>query len=127
MARNNNQYRQKTNNNNNGVNQFWPFRPRFDPVIHLGHVISVCFFIVAGFAAWYGVIGDVKGLGYRVDSVEKNVVTLVDTVKLLTNKMSADIRQDEKLLSIDARITNNERRLDRIEQSRLDENRKDKK
>jgi hypothetical protein len=87
---------------------FW-FKPRFDPVIHLGHVISIVTFIILGIGAWTAVKVDISTFDVRLRAVEQAIVTIA------TNNIT-NARQDEKLSAMDRRVDNNEKHLNGIDQ-----------
>jgi hypothetical protein len=78
-------------------------RPRFDPTINYGHILTAVSFIVAGAGAYYGMRAELQSVNQRVAKIEMTLQQLASVVVLTA-------RQDEKLNAI-------ERRVDRIEQS----------
>ena len=77
-------------------------KPRFDPIINFGHILTAVSFIVAGAGAYYGMKAELHHVDQRVEKIES-------TLQQLTNVVVLTARQDEKLNAI-------ERRVDRIEQ-----------
>ncbi len=78
-------------------------KPRFDPTINYGHILTAISFIVAGAGAYYGMRAELQNVDQRVARIES-------TLQQLANVVVLTARQDEKLNAI-------ERRVDRIEQS----------
>lgn len=86
--------------NGNGSRQS---RPKFDPTINYGHVLTALSIIIAGTGAYYGMSTELHNVDQRVAKIEA-------TLQQLANVMVLTARQDERLISI-------ERRVDRLEQS----------
>jgi hypothetical protein len=86
--------------NGNGSRQS---RPKFDPTINYGHVLTALSIIIAGTGAYYGMSTELHNVDQRVAKIEA-------TLQQLANAMVLTARQDERLISI-------ERRVDRLEQS----------
>jgi hypothetical protein len=82
------------------VTNGWP-KPRFDPTINYGHILTAVSFIVAGSAAFFGMKAELHNVDQRVAKIEATLQQLADVVVLTA-------RQDEKLNAI-------ERRVDRLE------------
>lgn len=78
-------------------------RPRFDPTINYGHILTAISFIIAGTAAYYGMRTELHSVDYRVAKIE-------NTLQQLANVIVLTARQDERLTAI-------ERRVDRLEQA----------
>jgi hypothetical protein len=78
-------------------------KPRFDPTINYGHVLTAVSFIAAGAGAYYGMRAELHHVDQRVEKIES-------TLQQLTNVVVLTARQDERLNAI-------ERRVDRIEQA----------
>jgi hypothetical protein len=78
-------------------------RPRFDPTINYGHILTALSFIIAGVGAYYGLRAELGNVDQRVAKIES-------TLQQLANVVVLTARQDEKLNAI-------ERRVDRIEQA----------
>lgn len=78
-------------------------KPRFDPTINYGHILTAVSFIVAGAGAYYGMKAELLNVDQRVARIES-------TLQQLANVVVLTARQDEKLNAI-------ERRVDRIEQA----------
>ena len=78
-------------------------KPRFDPTINYGHILTAVSFIIAGAGAFYGMRVELQNVDQRVAKIE-------NTLQQLANVVVLAARQDEKLIAI-------ERRLDRIEQA----------
>lgn len=78
-------------------------RPRFDPTINYGHILTAVSFIIAGTAAFFGMKAELHNVDQRVAKIEATLQQLASVVVLTA-------RQDEKLNAI-------ERRVDRIEQA----------
>lgn len=66
-------------------------RPRFDPTINLGHIITLSGVIVAMVASWYSVDS-------RLSGAERQLVRLVLVVE-------ASIRQEEQIKTLQATVT----------------------
>jgi hypothetical protein len=79
-------------------------KPRFDPTINYGHVLTAVSFIAAGAGAYYGMRTELMHVDQRVAKIESTLQQLLANVVVLT------ARQDEKLNAI-------ERRVDRLEQA----------
>ncbi len=78
-------------------------KPRFDPTINYGHILTVVTFIFAGSAAYYGMKAELHNVDQRVAKIES-------TLQQLANVVVLTARQDERLNAI-------ERRVDRLEQA----------
>ena len=78
-------------------------KPRFDPTINYGHILTAVSFIIAGTAAYYGMRAELQNVDQRVARIES-------TLQQLANVVVLTARQDEKLTAI-------ERRVDRIERA----------
>lgn len=78
-------------------------KPRFDPTINYGHVLTAISFIVAGTGAYYGMRAELLNVDQRVAKIEA-------TLQQLANVVVLTARQDERLNAI-------ERRVDRLEQT----------
>jgi hypothetical protein len=78
-------------------------KPRFDPTINYGHILTAVSFIIAGAGAYYGMRAELQSVDQRVAKIEV-------TLQQLANVVVLTARQDEKLNGI-------ERRVDRIEQA----------
>ncbi len=80
-------------------------RPRFDPTINYGHILTATSFLAAAFAAFIGTKVELQNLDQRVAKIEA-------TLQQLANIVVATARQDERLKAI-------ERRVDRIERASI--------
>lgn len=78
-------------------------KPRFDPTINYGHILTVVSFIMAGAGAYYGMRAELQSVDQRVAKIE-------NTLQQLANVVVLTARQDEKLAAI-------EQRVDRIERT----------
>jgi hypothetical protein len=78
-------------------------RPRFDPTINYGHVLTVSSFLIAAASAYYGMRSELQNVNLRVAKIES-------TLQQVANVLVMSARQDERLIGI-------ERRVDRLEQS----------
>jgi len=78
-------------------------KPRLDPTINYGHILTAVSFIIAGAGAYYGTRAELQYVDLRVVKIE-------NTLQQLANVLVLTARQDEKLNAI-------ERRVDRIEQA----------
>jgi hypothetical protein len=78
-------------------------KPRFDPTINYGHILTAVSFIIAGAGAYYGMKAELH-------NVDQRVVKIENTLQQLANVVVLTARQDEKLNAI-------ERRVDRMEQA----------
>jgi hypothetical protein len=74
-------------------------KPRFDPTINYGHVLTAISFFIAAVAAYYGTRAELQNVDQRVGKIESTLKQLANVLVL-----------DERLISI-------ERRVDRLEQS----------
>lgn len=77
-------------------------KPRFDPTINYGHILTAMSFIIAGTAVFFGMKAELQHVDQRVAKVET-------TLQQLANVVVLTARQDERLNAI-------ERRVDRLEQ-----------
>lgn len=77
-------------------------RPRFDPTINYGHILTALTLIIAGAGAYFGMRAELQNVDLRVAKLESTLQQLASVIVLTA-------RQDEKLVGI-------ERRLDRLEQ-----------
>lgn len=78
-------------------------KPRFDPTINYGHILTAVSFIIAGAGAYYGMRAELQNVDQRVAKIE-------NTLQQLANVLVLTARQDERLIAI-------ERRVDRLEQT----------
>lgn len=78
-------------------------KPRFDPTINYGHILTALTLIIAGAGAYFGMRAELQNVDLRVGKLESTLQQLASVVVLTA-------RQDEKLIGI-------ERRLDRLEQN----------
>ena len=78
-------------------------KPRFDPTINYGHILTAVSIIIAGAGAYYGMRAELVNVDQRVGKIES-------TLQQLANVVVLTARQDEKLNAI-------ERRVDRLEQA----------
>ena len=78
-------------------------KPRFDPTINYGHILTAVSFIFAGAGAYYGMRTEILNVDQRVAKIES-------TLQQLANVVVLTARQDEKLNAF-------ERRVDRIERA----------
>ena len=85
--------------NGNGTKQA---KPKFDPTISYGHVLTALSIIIAGTGAYYGISA-------YLHSVDQRVAKIESTLQQLANVMVLTARQYERLIAI-------ERRVDRLEQ-----------
>ncbi len=76
-------------------------KPKFDPTINYGHVLTVVSFMLAGAGAYYGMRAELQSVDQRVAKIE-------NTLQQLANVLVLTARQDERLIAI-------ERRVDRLE------------
>jgi hypothetical protein len=76
-------------------------KPRFDPTINYGHILTAVTFIVAGSTAFIGMKAELHNVDQRVAKIEA-------TLQQLANVVVLTARQDERLNAI-------ERRVDRLE------------
>jgi hypothetical protein len=77
-------------------------KPRFDPTINYGHVLTVSSFLIAAASAYYGMRAELQNVDQRVAKIES-------TLQQVANVLVLSARQDERLIAI-------ERRVDRLEQ-----------
>lgn len=78
-------------------------KPRLDPTINYGHLLTVVSFIFAGAGAYYGMRAELLNVDQRVARIES-------TLQQLANVVVLTARQDEKLNAL-------ERRVDRLDQA----------
>jgi hypothetical protein len=78
-------------------------KPRFDPTINYGHILTAVSFVIAGAGAYYGMKAYLHNVAPRVAKIEA-------TLQQLANVVVQTGRQDERLNAI-------ERRVDRLEPS----------
>jgi len=78
-------------------------KPRFDPTINYGHILTAATFVAAGAAAFLGMKIELQDLDQRVTKIEA-------TLQQLANVVVVTARQDERLKAL-------EQRVDRVEQS----------
>lgn len=90
-------------------------RPRFDPVIHLGHLLTAGSFIIFGIGAWYGVKSDIASVEFRVAAMERSVTKLAGAMEKIADKAVIDAQQSERINGLDRRVDSNDRRIDRLE------------
>jgi len=77
-------------------------RPRFDPTINLGHLLTFLGLCLAALGAYYGAKAELASVAMRLTIVEKQI-------EKMSQILITDARQDERTTAI-------ERRLDRLEQ-----------
>jgi hypothetical protein len=96
-------------------------KPRFDPTVNLGHLLTFVGFIAATVAAWYGVKAEVESVKtavqssvlaveFRVAATDRTVDRLVLNVEKLTAVTVITARQDEQILGLGRRLDAVERR-----------------
>lgn len=78
-------------------------KPRFDPTINYGHILTAASFLAAATAAFIGTKVELENLDQRVAKIEA-------TLQEFANVVVITARQDERLKAI-------ERRVDRLEQN----------
>jgi hypothetical protein len=76
-------------------------KPRFDPTVNLGHLLTFLGFILAGYAAFTAVKSELSNQGVRVAAMEKQVERITEVLVITATSQ--------------AEITELRRRLDRIE------------
>lgn len=86
-------------------------RPRFDPTVNLGHVLSILAFVGMAVMAYYAMKGDIDKLEARMVMMEKSGAEMAGSITRLTEVVVITARQDERINSLNARI-------DRVERSR---------
>jgi hypothetical protein len=79
-------------------------KPRFDPTINYGHILTVISFVAAAAVAYFGMRAELHNVDYRVAKIE-------NTLQQLANVIVLTARQDERLTAV-------ERRVDRLEKTR---------
>ncbi len=57
-------------------------RPRFDPTINYGHVLTAVSFLVAALAAYYGTRAELMSVDQRVAKIETTLQQLANVVVL---------------------------------------------
>jgi hypothetical protein len=85
----------------NDTNPHGQAKPRFDPTINYGHVLTVSSFLIAAASAYYGMRAELQNVDLRVAKIES-------TLQQVANVLVSSARQDERLIAI-------ERRIDRLE------------
>jgi hypothetical protein len=86
-------------------------RPRFDPTINLGHVLSILSFVGMAIAAYGAMRSDIHSVETRMATVEKTATDLANSMTRLTDVVVSAARQDEQMKALSLRI-------DRIERDR---------
>ncbi len=76
-------------------------KPRFDPTVNLGHVITFVGFIVAGIGAYAGASAELKAINLRLEVVERQIEKMSEVV-------ITTVRQSERMAQF-------ERRLEKLE------------
>lgn len=84
-------------------------RPRFDPTINLGHVLSILSFLVMAAAGYFAMKGDIDKLDMRLVTVEKSGHDLIQSVSRLADVMVITARQDERINALGSRVERIER------------------
>lgn len=84
-------------------------RPKFDPTVNLGHVLSILSFIGMAVAAYYAMKSDIQSVELRMVTVEKTTSDLANSMTRLTDVVVAAARQDERMNAFHARIDRLER------------------
>jgi hypothetical protein len=84
-------------------------RPRFDPTVNLGHVLSILSFVGMAVAAYYAMKGDIDKLESRMVTVERTAGDVASSVSRLTDVVVITARQDERLNALGARVDRIER------------------
>jgi hypothetical protein len=79
-------------------------KPRFDPTVNLGHLLTFFGFILAGYAAFTAVKSELSTQGVRVASMEKQVERITEVMVITATSQSE--------------ITELRRRLDRLENAK---------
>ena len=72
-------------------------KPRFDPTINYGHVLTAVSFIMAGIGAYFGMRAELRSVDQRVAKIE-------NTLQQLANVLVLTARQDERLIAIERRV-----------------------
>ena len=62
------------------LNAYKQPRPRLDPTINYGHILTVISFIVAGVGAYFGVRGELVNVDLRVAKIESTLQQLANVV-----------------------------------------------
>ena len=86
-------------------NAYTQQKPRLDPTINYGHMLTAVSFIIAGAGAYYGMRAELLNVDQRVARIESTLQQHASAVVLTA-------RQDEKLNGI-------ERRINRLEQASI--------
>ena len=84
-------------------------RPKFDPTVNLGHVLSILSFVGMAVAAYYAMKSDIQAVELRMVAVEKTAGELANSMKQLTDVVVAAARQDERMNALTNRIERLER------------------
>ena len=79
-----------------------PPKPRFDPTVNLGHVITFIGFILAGLGAYEGARVELKAIALRLEVVERQIEKLSEVI-------ITTARQGERMAQL-------ERRLEKLEE-----------
>jgi len=88
-------------------------RPVFDFTINLGHVLSMCAFLIAGGGAYYGTKLQLDFMGLRMEKLELRLDVLT--------KVTVDLaRQDERLTNLGTGLMSIGVRVERLEQRVID-------
>ena len=77
-------------------------KPRLDPTINYGHILTIATLIMAGVGAYFGMRGELVNVDLRVAKIES-------TLQQLANVVILTARQDEKLNAIGQRVDRLER------------------
>jgi len=81
-------------------------KPRFDPTVNLGHVMTFLGFMLAGIGAYYGARMELSAIGLRIGVVERQIDKLATI-------LVTDARQDERMSQIERRVERIEREQSR--------------
>lgn len=84
-------------------------RPKFDPTVNLGHVLSILSFIGMAVAAYYAMKSDIQAVELRMVTVEKTTSELANSMTRLTDVVVSAARQDERMNALTTRIERIER------------------
>ena len=85
-------------------------RPRFDPTINLGHILSLLAFLGTGLAAWQSMRTEITTLDGRLREQEKTIESVAMSVNKMAEVMVISARQDERLTAIIGRVERLEQR-----------------
>jgi hypothetical protein len=75
-------------------------RPKFDPTINLGHVLTILSFIISGIVAYIGVKVELSNVDTRLALVER-------TMQSVATILITQARQDERINTLERQYRGN--------------------